>query len=132
MFSKIVYVLGIAASVVLAIACFLPWAYYADIDKTFTGLYSFKNEYGRPGIFILPLTTIIFLFMLLPALWAKRANLFIAALLLGYCIKSFFLFTNCYMAYCPEKKWAVYVILIAPVFILLAAIFPTIKVKKGH
>jgi hypothetical protein len=87
---------GLAACVVLIIACFLPWTYHADIDKTFTGLFSEKNAYGRPGKFLIFYAVVSIIFILLQKVWAKRIHLFLAALTVGYAIKTYILFTSCY------------------------------------
>ena len=124
MFLKILHWAGVAACIALVASCFMPWAYYADIQQTFTGFYSYKNEYGRPGKFLLFVGLITLIFMLLPKVWGKRINLFLTALGVGYAIKTYILFTSCYNAYCPEKKAGIYLMLIASVIMLAAAIFP--------
>ena len=93
-FSKIMYRVGLAACVLLVVSCFLPWAYYADVhipteaQKAFTGFVTYQNQYGRPGKLLTLIAVVSFAFMLLPKIWAKRANLFIAALGVGYAIKT--------------------------------------------
>ena len=121
---------GLAACAVLVVACFLPWAYYADIDKTFTGLFSEKNAYGRPGKFLIFFAVVSALFILLKRVWAKRVHLFFAALTLGYAIKTYVMFTSCYNAYCPEKRIGIYLMMACCIVILLAAVFPDLKLKK--
>jgi len=129
MFVKILYVTGILACLLLAVACFLPWGFYADLDQTFTGFYSYKNEYGRPGKLLVIMAGIILVFMLLPKIWAKRTNLFLSALTVAYAFKSYVLFTSCYNNYCPEKKYGVYLMLIASVIMLVASAFPYMRLK---
>jgi len=131
MFVKTLYGLGILACVLLVVACFLPWGYYADLDKTFTGFYSYKNEYGRPGKLLVILAAIVLLFMLLPKIWAKRTNLFLSALTVAYAFKSYVLFTSCYNNYCPEKKYGVFLMLISSVVMLVASAFPYMKLKPS-
>jgi hypothetical protein len=127
MIPKILHWLGLAACITLIVSCFMPWVYCADIQETFTGLYSFKNNYGKPGKFMVLLTTLIILGMLKKKVWTKRVNLFLAALLLGYAIKSYVLFTSCYNAYCPEKLLGVYLMITSSVVIMVSAIFPDMK-----
>ncbi len=129
MFSKIIYPIGIIACILLIVSCFLPWAYYSDSNipeaqRTFTGFFSYQNYYGKPGMFLVPLAVIILIFKLLPKIWAKRTNLFLAALLLGYSIKTTVMYAGCSSFYCPDKKTGLYLMLIAAILILLAAIFP--------
>ena len=128
MFVRILNILGILACVVLIVSCFLPWGYYDDVHQTFTGFYSFKNEYGKPGKFLIFMTVLILVFMLLPKVWAKRTNLFLCALTLAYAFKSYVLFTSCYNNYCPEKKYGIFLMIIASVVMLVASAFPHMKI----
>lgn len=117
------------ACILLVVACFMPWAYYADIKETFTGFYSYKNQYGKPGKFLTMVAILAFTLMYLPKIWAKRSNLFVCAIGVGYAIKSYILFTSCYNAYCPEKKAGIYLVLLSTIVMLIAAIFPDLKMK---
>ena len=126
---KFLHWLGIAAGIALIVACFLPWGYYADINQTFTGFYSYHNQYGRPGKFLVPMGLLILVFMLLPKLWAKRANLFIAALTFAYAVKTYILFGSCYNNYCPQRLIGIYVVLFAALIMLVAACFPKMRIK---
>ena len=127
---KIIYWAGIAACLVLIVSCFTPWTYHADIGKTFNGFFSEHNEYGKPGKMLVIFSVIILFFMLLPKIWAKRANLFLSAFLVAYAIKTYILFTSCYNAYCPDKKAGIYIMLFSTLFMLLGAVFPNMKLMK--
>jgi hypothetical protein len=129
MATKILHWLGLAAAITLIIACFLPWTFHADVKENFTGFHSFKNTYGSPSKFLLLVGVAGFVFILLPKVWAKRVNLFLAALGMGYAIKTFVLYTGCYYAYCPQKLMGLYIMLISSVVLMLAAIFPNLKVE---
>lgn len=126
---KIIKWLGLIACSALIIACFLPWTYHADINKTFTGLFSEKNAYGKPGKFLIFYAVVSAIFILLQKVWAKRVHLFLAALTLGYAVKTYILFTSCYNAYCPDKKIGIYLMMVCCVVILVAAVFPDLKLK---
>ncbi|MDB5198917.1 MAG: hypothetical protein JWO92_880 [Chitinophagaceae bacterium] len=129
---KIIKWIGLTACVVLIIACFLPWTYHADINKTFTGLFSEQNMYGRPGKFLIFYAVVSAILILLQKVWAKRVHLFFAALTLGYAVKTYVLFTSCYNAYCPDKKYGIWLMMGCCVVILVAAIFPDMKLKKSN
>ena len=131
MFPKILQRIGLIACIVLVVACFMPWAYYADINETFTGFYSYQNQYGKPGKFLTLVGVVAFVFMYIPKVWAKRINLFVGALALGYAIKSYILFTSCYNAYCPEKQPGIFIMIVSCILILFAAIFPDMKIEKA-
>ena len=131
MSTKILNIAGLLACISLIIACFLPWAYYADLQQSFTGFYSYHNQYGKPGKFLSVIAIIALSLMILPKIWAKRINLFVCALGVGYAIKSYILFSSCYNAYCPEKKVGIFLMLAATIIMLLASIFPDLKLKSS-
>ncbi|MFI5155020.1 MAG: hypothetical protein ACHQEM_02485 [Chitinophagales bacterium] len=122
--------IGIIGGVLLIIACFLPWAYYPDIDKNFTGFFSEQNMYGKPGKFLVFLSLVTIVLFIIPRIWAKRTNLLVTAIVLAFAIKSFILFSACYHGICPEKKFGVFLLLAASVLMVIASIFPDIKLKE--
>jgi hypothetical protein len=119
-----IYRLGMLACILLVVSCFMPWAYYPDLQTNFTGFYSHKNFYGKPGKFLTLLSLLSLVCMLVPRLWAKRAHLFIAALMVGYAIKSYILFTSCYNALCPEKRVGIFLMLFSTLAVLLSSFLP--------
>jgi hypothetical protein len=127
---KFFYWAGIAACLVLIVSCFVPWTYHADVGKTFNGFFSEQNQYGKPGKMLVFFGLMILVFMLLPRVWAKRANLFLTAFLLAYAIKTYILFTSCYNAYCPDKKAGIYIMLFSTLVMLFGAIFPDMKLME--
>ena len=135
---KILHWIGLTACIVLIVSCFLPWAYFADAhianeaDRTFTGFYSYGNNYGKPGMLLVAIGLIAFTLMVLPKIWAKRTNLFVCALGVGYAVKSYILYTSCYNAYCPEKKTAIFLMLAAMVIMLVASAFPHLALKEDN
>jgi hypothetical protein len=126
--------MGLAASLLLAVSCFLPWVYINSMDTTFTGfkVSSFPNGtyYGRAGIFILPLSLICFTLTMIPKIWAKRTNLFVAGFLLAFSLRTYFIFTSSLFDGEVIKKIGIYGVLILPVLMLISAIFPKIELKS--
>jgi len=131
MFAKYLHWIGIAACITLVVSCFLPWVYYDDLKQTFTGFYSYHNQYGRPGKFLSILALASLVCMLLPNVLAKRTNLFICALVVAYAVKSFILFSSCYNNYCPQKLYGLYLMVGCTVVMLVASAFPDLKLKEG-
>jgi cytochrome c oxidase assembly factor CtaG len=131
---KLLSWIGMAACVALIISCFMPWAYYADshianeADRTFTGFYSFQQQYGRPGRFLVFFGVVILVLMILPKIWAKRTNLFLSAITVAYALKSYVLYTSCYNAYCPEKKAGIYIMIFSAAVMLIACVFPNMNI----
>lgn len=131
MFLKVLKWIGVAACIAVIVSCFLPWVYFADLQQHFTGFYSYNNEYGKPGKFLLLMVTAIMVFSILPRLWAKRTNLFLSALTLAYAVKSYILFGSCYNNYCPQKEFGIYLMLVAMVVVFISTIFPDMKLKTA-
>lgn len=122
--------IGIIASFVLIVSCFLPWTYHPDLDKVFTGFFSEKNAYGRPGMALIFFALIALTCFIMPRVWAKRLNFFVAAVLLAYAIRSFIVFSGCYRGICPEKKEGLWMMAISACIILMMAVLPDIKIKE--
>ena len=128
MFSKMMYKIGIVAAVAIIGCCFLPWAHYNSINTTFTGFnvtkFATGNYYGRAGVPITILSVVILILMLLPQLWAKRTNLFMAALLFAYCVRTYIIFTSALFEGEVEKQVGIYMIVLLSFIMLLASLFP--------
>ena len=118
------------ASVLLVLACFLPWAYYPDLDKVFTGFYSERNIYGKPGKWLVVMAILSVICHFLPRVGYKRINLLLMALNLAYAVKSYIVFASCYRGFCPEKKIGLYLMLFAAIVLMIAAVFPSGTVKE--
>ena len=116
----------------LVIACFLPWTFHPDLNKTFNGFFSEGDNYGKPGKTFIVLTVLAVIFYLVPKVWAKRWNLLITALTLAYAIKSFILFSGCYRGICPEKKMGLWLMLIASAIMIAMAVFPDTSLSTSE
>lgn len=120
--------IGIAAAVVLVVACFLPWTFHPDLNKNFTGFFSENNNYGKPGKVFTVFAVVATIFFLIPRIWAKRWNLLIGALTVAFAIKSFIVFSGCYNGICPTKLVGLWIMLVAAVVVLIMALLPDMKV----
>ena len=133
---QILHRVGLAACILLVVSCFIPWTYYDDAsivnvaDRTFTGFYTYKNNYGKPGKMMIVVAVLVMACMLISKIWAKRSSLFIAAIGVGYAIKSYILFTSCYNAYCPEKKAGIYLMLLSAIVMMICTAFPPMKLEQ--
>lgn len=122
--------IGWIASILLFASCFMPWTYYADLNKNFTGFFSEQNTYGKPAVFFVFIAVVSALLISLNKLWAKRTHIFLCALNIGYLIKTYILYTSCYNAYCPEKKYGLFVLIISCVVLLVVSLFPDVNVAN--
>jgi hypothetical protein len=122
--------IGIAAAIILVIACFLPWTFHPDLNKSFTGFFSENNNYGKPGKVFIAFAVVAIVFFLIPRIWAKRWNLLIGALTVAYAIKSFIVFSGCYHGICPAKQAGLWIMLLAAVAMMGMALVPDMKVEE--
>lgn len=113
--------MGLVACVALIGASFMHWTFYPDIQKYFTGFFSEKNYYGRPGIYLTACAAIGILSYLLHKAWIARFNLVMAGLCMGYAIKSFLLYVSSYDGYVPVRQPGIYIMLIAALVNMVVA-----------
>jgi hypothetical protein len=121
-------IFGLLACIALAVSCFLPWAYYPDLHKSFTGFFSEQNIYGKPGKVFIFFAVVSVILILIDKIWAKRALVLFAVLNIGYLLKTYVIFTSCYSAYCPDKQYGLYFLIISCLALLVVSIFPNLKV----
>lgn len=124
--------IGIAAAFLLVAASFMPWVYFPGLGKDFTGFYSEGNSYGRPGKFLIFFSAVMTLFFTIPKIWAKRVNIFLAAITIAFAIRSYILYIGCYKGLCPEKRAGIFLVLLASAIMLIAALTPNIPVKQEN
>lgn len=123
--------LGLAGIILLIIACRMSWVVILSKDLTVTGLDAAGTNYGKPGLMNIILSILAALFFLLPKIWAKRTNLFVCALNVAWAVRSYILVSSCHMGECPVKQTGLYLLLIAAVVMLIAALFPDLKLKAS-
>ncbi|MBO9572353.1 MAG: hypothetical protein J7497_09120 [Chitinophagaceae bacterium] len=122
---------GVLFTIVLILSGLMNWAWYPDLQQYFTGFYSYNNNYGKPGKAFIILGVIAIAFYLIPRIWAKRCNMFLCVLILGYAIKTFILFSACYRGTCPEKQAGLWIMLSSAALMLIASLLPDLKLKNA-
>jgi hypothetical protein len=61
---------------------------------------------------------------------AKRINLLVTAINLGWAIRNYFIVSLCRGGECPEKQIGVYLVVISSVLMLVSAMFPDTIIKE--
>ncbi len=122
--------IGIVATLALMAMCFLPWTYIASRELTITGFHTTGTSFGRPGVLSVTMAVIMLVMFLVPAIWAKRTNLFVAALNLAWSFRNYLLVSSCLMGECPEKKPALYALVALAVVIQIMTLLPRLDVSK--
>ena len=121
---------GIAAAVLAIAGCYLPWIEVHSIGKVLTGMDPAGSNFGRPGkvqIFLDGLAIILFL---IPRIWSRRTNLFLAAFAFSWALRNIIIYSRCEMGECPERRIGIWLTMIGSILVLLAAIFPDMKLKE--
>lgn len=116
--------IGIIATILLVALCFLPWIYIPSQQITVSGFASEGTRFGKPGLFHTVLSVLMLGGFLLPAIWAKRTNVFLAALNLAWSFRNYLLLSACLMGECPEKKPALYGIFAVSLVIQVMSLLP--------
>jgi len=123
---------GLASAIILVIACFMTWVIIPTKNIVVTGVDSTGTNFGSPGYFHFITVSFFVAFLLIPRIWAKRANLLVTALNMAWAIRNYLLVTMCRGGDCPEKHPAVYIIVAASFLMLLSALFPDIKIGRAN
>ena len=122
--------IGIIAVLALIGICFVPWSFIPSKNIVITGFQSAGTDFGRPGYLNIILSTVCLLFFAIPKIWAKRANVFIAAINLAWAIRNYLLLGSCLLGECPEVKPGLYLLILATVIIQLMALLPKISIGQ--
>lgn len=118
------------AFVMLVAVSYQPWIYIESKGITVTGLHAAGTHFGKPALLSLVLGTAALILFLLPYTGAKRANLFFCALNLAWAIRNFTILSACRQGDCPQKEAGLYLMLIAAVIMMVASLFPDVKLKS--
>jgi len=122
--------IGLFAVILLIVSCFLPWVHIASKNIVVSGVESTGTNFGKPGYTHFVLSFFFIIFHFIPRLWAKRSNLLVVALNIAWAIRNYFIISMCREGDCPEKQLGLWLVLLASVLILVAALFPDIKLKE--
>ena len=122
--------IGLAAVILLIVSCFLPWVIIASKNIVVKGVDSTGTNFGKPGYTHFVLSFFFVIFHFVPRLWAKRVNLLIVALNIAWAIRNYFIISMCREGECPEKQTGLWLVMLASILMLVAALFPDIRLKE--
>jgi hypothetical protein len=126
-YSKWVTLFG---ALLMITACYLPWAFYPDLNKSFTGFFSENNIYGKPAKLLIIFAVFNVLAQFLNSVFLKRVNLLLMALGFAYAIKSYIVYAECYKGYCPQKQVGLYLMVLASAILLITSVLPSGTLKE--
>lgn len=116
--------IGVGSVLLLALACTMPWVLIPSKQLVISGIDASGTRYGKPGYLHLLLGFFYLLFTLVPAVWAKRANLLVVAFNLAWTIRNFLILSLCRGGECPQRLYGLYLLAIASILMLIAALLP--------
>jgi len=119
--------IGWLAAITLTIACFLPWVSIPWIGFAATGVNA-GPEFRSPAYAHFFFILLYIIFSLVPKVWAKRANLLVVALNMGWAMRNFLLITACGGGECPVKEIGIWLVLVCSLLVLVSALFPDVKI----
>jgi hypothetical protein len=102
----------------------MPWVLIPSKQLVISGIDASGTRYGKPGYLHLLLGFFYLLFTLAPAVWAKRANLLVVAFNLAWTIRNFLILSLCRGGECPQRLYGLYLLAIASILMLIAALLP--------
>ena len=124
--------IGLVAVILLVVSCFMPWVIISSKNIVVSGTDSTGTNFGKPGYTHFVLSFFFIIFHFIPKLWAKRVNLLIVALNIAWAIRNFFIISMCREGECPEKQIGLWLVMLASVLMLIAALFPDVKLKAEN
>ena len=122
--------IGLAAALLVVLGCYLPWVSIPALSHTVSGMDGTGTNFGKPGKLHLIFCGITAVLFIIPRLWAKRINWVFCALGLAWAVRNFLLYARCEMGTCPERESGLYLVLAGSVVMLIASLFPDMKVRK--
>jgi hypothetical protein len=122
--------IGIIAVILMIGVCFMPWSYIASKDLTISGMNAIGTDFGRPGKLNLIFAAFSIVLFSVPKIWAKRTNVFIAALNLSWSFRNYLLVTGCMMGECPEKRLGIFLLVTLAIIIQAMSLLPKTPTLK--
>ena len=122
--------IGLFAGLLYIGCCFLPWVIIVSKNIEVTGLKAEGTNFGSPGYLGIILSVFFLAFNFTPRIWAKRINLAVVALQVGWAIRNYYVLSACRVD-CPEKQTGLYLQLVAALLMLAVALFPDMKIPPS-
>lgn len=122
--------IGLLAVILLIVSCFFPWVIIQSKNIVVSGVDAPGTNFGKPGYAHFVLSFFFIIFHFIPKIWAKRSNLLIVALNSAWAVRNYFIITMCREGECPEKQTGLWIVMIASALMLVAALFPDMKLSQ--
>jgi hypothetical protein len=123
--------IGLLVAAVLILSCFMPWVVIESKDITVSGIDATGTNFGKPGYVNLLMTGLFLFFHLVPRVWAKRANLLVTAINLGWAVRNYFVISLCQAGDCPDKQTGIFLMVSSSFLMLISALFPDMELPDN-
>jgi len=127
--------IGMIAALGLVGVCFLPWTELVAHHIEYNGFHAQMNDNLTVGNQWIPHSFFAFLcclFFILNSVGAKRANILVAFINLGWAIKNFILFSLCRQTEqgeCPQIRSGLILLLVLSVIIQVMTFLPNMNIN---
>lgn len=121
---------SLAAAVILIVSCYQPWIIVLSKQIIISGVDARGTSFGKPGYFNLLLTSFYIVLTLVPRLWAKRVNIFIATINMAWLFRNYLLLSRCEAGECPQKQSFFYIFILAGVCMFIGALLTPANKKQ--
>lgn len=125
--------IGIIACLLLVGTCFMPWIEVVSLQQTFSGVNGYVNKdisFGKQFLSHGFFCVLLIIFFLIPKILAKRINIFVALVNMGWAFKNYILFSMCRQGECPLVKPALYLLVVLAIIIQIMTFIPKIELSK--
>jgi len=124
-------VVGILMVIIVIATCFFPWVFIESKQLSVSGLNAVGTNFGKPGKMILYLASISIVLFLVNKIWAKRINVFVTSFCFAWAIRNYLILSACFAGECPEKKLALYILVVASAIMMVMSFLPKIKIQDN-
>jgi hypothetical protein len=121
---------GVVMALLVIGSCFLPWVYIEPINSTISGVDAPNTNFGKPGLMNIIVSVLAICFFLVQRIWAKRTNIFVCAFNLAWTARNFIIIPACAAGDCPTKKIGLFLVVLFSIFMMVAALFPDMKIEE--
>ncbi len=123
---------GMIIACVLMVACFMPWVTIESKQITVTGFNTDGTNYGKPGLVHLVVSSLYILLLLLNKSWSNRTAFFIGAINVAWSVRNFLIISACYAGECPQKHFALYILLAASISAMLIFLISDMRKRNTN
>ena len=121
---------GFILAILVIAVCWMPWVTIESKSIVINGFHAEGTRFGKPGIMVAFFSAIAAILFLVPKIWAKRINVFIAAFAFAWTLRNYLILSTCFGGECPQKQVGLYLMVLLSGLMLLMSFLPKIKIAN--